>query len=155
MVIPASPTGKAIPTDTAEPTSATPPGLSTNDVAQFVSETYPDWTNIPAGTTFTKAWTFRNAGTTTWTTGYFLKLTTASYPLGQTLNVPDKISLTKSVKPGETVDISVNLQAPAADGTYSFRWQMLTAVGQIVSGDGYDIWVTFTVGDVTINNSYT
>jgi len=155
MVIPAFPTGTAIPTATAEPKSATPPGLSTNDVAQFVSETYPDWTNIPAGTTFTKAWTFRNAGTTTWTTGYFLKLTTASYPLGQTLNVPDKISLTKSVKPGETVDISVNLQAPAADGTYSFRWQMLTVAGQIVSGDGYDIWVTFTVGDVTINNSYT
>ncbi|MFA5873286.1 MAG: NBR1-Ig-like domain-containing protein [Anaerolineales bacterium] len=128
--------------------------MSTEDVAQFVSETIPDWTNIPAGTSFTKTWTFRNAGTTTWTTGYFLKLTSASYPLGQTLNLPDKISLTKSIKPGETVDVSVNLQAPATDGTYSFHWQMQTPAGQIVSGDGYDIWATFTVGDVAMNNSY-
>lgn len=154
MISPASPTGTAIPTATAEPKSATTPGLSTNDVAQFVSETYPDWTNIPLGTSFTKTWTFRNAGTTTWTTGYFLKLTSATYPLGQTLNLPDKISLTKSIKPGETVDVSVNLQAPATDGTYSFHWQMQTPAGQNVSGDGYDIWVKFTVGDVALNNSY-
>jgi DNA-binding CsgD family transcriptional regulator len=147
-------TGTVTPTPTVEPTAVTTLVLSTNDVAQFISETYPDWTNTPAGTTFTKTWTFRNAGTTTWTTGYFLKLTTASYPLGQTLNVPGKISLTKSVKSGETVDVSVNLQAPAADGMYSFHWQMQTPAGQIVSGDGYDIWVTFTVGDVAMNNSY-
>jgi DNA-binding CsgD family transcriptional regulator len=154
MVNPASSTRTATPTATIEPTSATTPGLSTNDVAQFVSETYPDWTNIPAGTSFTKTWTFRNAGTTTWTTGYALKLTTSSYPLGQTLTIPNEISLSKSVKPGETVEVSVNLQAPAADGTYTFHWQMQTATGQIVSGDGYDVWVTFTVGDVTVVNSY-
>ncbi|MBE3117903.1 MAG: hypothetical protein IMZ50_03990 [Candidatus Atribacteria bacterium] len=154
MISPASPTGTAIPTATAEPKSATTPGLLTNDVAQFVSETYPDWTNIPLGTSFTKTWTFRNAGTTTWTTGYFLKLTSATYPLGQTLNVPNKISLTKSIKPGDTVNVSVNLQAPAADGTYSFHWHMETPAGQIVSGDGYDIWVNFTVGDVAVNNNY-
>jgi len=154
MISPASPTGTAIPTATAEPKSATTPGLSTNDVAQFVSETYPDWTNIPLGTSFTKTWSFRNAGTTTWTTGYFLKLTSATYPLGQTLNVPNKISLTKSIKPGDTVNVSVNLQAPAADGTYSFHWHMETPAGQIVSGDGYDIWVKFTVGDVAVNNNY-
>jgi len=79
-----SPTGEAA-TPTSEPTSAPEPvstaGLSTADVAQLVSETYPDWTNIPAGTSFTKTWTFRNAGTTTWTTGYSLKLTTTSYLL--------------------------------------------------------------------------
>jgi len=141
------------PAPTIKPTAVTTLVLSTNDVAQFISETYPDWTNTPAGTSFTKTWTFCNAGTTTWTTGYFLKLTTASYPLGQTLNVPEKISLTKSVKPVETVDVSVNPQAPAADGTYSFHWQMQTPTDQIVSGDGYDIWVTYTVGDVAVNNS--
>ncbi|HEY5270021.1 MAG TPA: NBR1-Ig-like domain-containing protein [Anaerolineales bacterium] len=154
VVGPVIPTGTVTPTPTMEPAAVTTLVLSSNDVAQFIGETYPDWTNTPAGTSFTKTWTFRNAGTTTWTTGYFLKLTTASYPLGQTLNVPGKISLTKSVQPGETVDVSVNLQAPAADGTYSFHWQMQTAAGQIVSGDGYDIWVTFTVGDMAMNNSY-
>ena len=143
-------------TPTSEPTTAPNPvttaSLSTEDVAQFVSESFPVWTNIPAGTSFTKTWTFRNAGTTTWTTGYSLKLTSSSYPLGQALTIPDKISLPKNVRPGETVDISVNLQA-AADGTYSFHWQMQTADRQIVSGDGYDVWVTFTVGNVIAANS--
>ena len=142
------------PESTATPESVSTAGLSTVDVAQFVSETYPDWTNIPAGTSFTKTWTFRNAGTTTWTTGYALKLTTSSYPLGQSMSVPFEISLPKSVAPGETVEIAVALQAPDADGTYSFHWQLQTAAGQIVSGDGYDVWVTFTVGDVTTVNSY-
>jgi DNA-binding CsgD family transcriptional regulator len=154
VVVPVILIGSVTQTPTIEPSTVTTLVLSSNDVAQFISETYPDWTNTPAGTSFTKTWTFRNAGTITWTTGYFLKLTTASYPLGQTLNVPDKISLTKSVKPGETVDVSVNLQAPATDGMYSFHWQMQTPAGQIVSGDGYDIWVTFTVGDVAMYNSY-
>ena len=157
QVVSPDPTEKPV-TQTPEPTATPEPipsaVVSTEDVAQFVNETYPDWTNIPAGTTFTKTWTFRNAGTTTWTTGYFLKLTTTSYPLGQTLSVPAKINLTKSIKPGDTMEISINLHAPAADGTYSFHWQMQTPTGQIVSGDGYDIWVTFTVGDVVVNNSY-
>ena len=154
---PASPTIMLMPvsasTTTAEPASSTTTGLSTNDIAQFVGETSPDLTNIPAGTSFTKTWTFRNAGTTTWTTGYFLKLTGTSHPLEQTISLPEKIDLTQTVKPGETVDISINLQAPAADGTYSYHWQLQTPTGQIVSGDGYDIWVTFTIGDVAMNSS--
>ena len=153
----------ASPTPTEEPATQTPAptitpaenstaSISTNYVAQFISETYPDWTNIPAGTSFTKTWTFRNTGTNPWTSAYSLNLNSSSYPLGQAVNPPTIISLPHTVKPGETVDISVDLQAPAADGTYSFHWKMEAPNGEIVSGDGADIWVVFTVGDVAANN---
>ncbi len=150
-----SPTDEPV-TPTSEPTATlqavSTAGLSTADVAEFVSETYPDWTNIPAGTSFTKTWTFRNAGTTTWTTGYTLKLTTYTQPLGQSTSIPAEISLPKSVAPGETVEIAILLEAPEADGTYSYHWQIQTSAGQIVSGDGYDVWVTFTVGEVAVSS---
>ena len=141
------------PAPKVTPTANATASVSKRDVAQFVSETFPDGTNIPAGTSFTKTWTFRNTGTTTWTSGYFLSLTSSSYPLGQAVNPPTTISLPHSVKPAETVDVSARLQAPSADGTYSFHWKMETEAGEIVSGDGTDIWVVFTVGDVAANNS--
>jgi hypothetical protein len=138
---------------TTAPTANSTASISTKDVAQFVSETYADWTNIPANGRFTKTWTFRNTGMTTWTSRYFLKLTNSSYPLGQAINLPITISLPHTVKPGETVDVSVDLQAPAAEGNYSFHWRMENPAGEVVSGDGYDIRVTFTVGDVSAHNS--
>jgi DNA-binding CsgD family transcriptional regulator len=128
----------------------TTPQLSTSAIAQFMGETYPDWSNIPAGTSFTKTWTFRNAGVTTWTTDYSLLLTSYSYPLGETASIPDTIPVPEIVIPNDTVEIPVTLQAPQATGTYSYHWQMLTDDGHIVSGDGFDIWVTFTVGEVNI-----
>jgi DNA-binding CsgD family transcriptional regulator len=128
-------------------TVLTTPQLSTSAIAQFISETYPDWTNIPAGSSFTKTWTFRNAGAASWSTDYFLALTSSSHPLGESAIFPVNVSLSREVKPGETVDISITLQVPSMDGIYSYHWQILTDDGHIVSGDGYDIWVTFTVGD--------
>ncbi len=116
-------------------------------MAQFVSETYPDWSNIPAESSFEKTWTFRNTGATTWTSAYVLTLFSTSHPLGESASVPSQIFLSSEVKPGESVEISATLQVPSADGIYSYHWQMLTEAGQIVSGDGHDIWVTFTVGD--------
>jgi hypothetical protein len=43
------------------------------DAATFVSETILDGTTIAAGQPFTKSWTIRNSGTTTWNSNYRLR----------------------------------------------------------------------------------
>src|SRR2546429_119255 len=43
------------------------------DGATFQFETIPDNTKIGAGQAFTKSWTIRNSGTTTWNNGYRLR----------------------------------------------------------------------------------
>ena len=139
------------PTSTTGTASASTPVVSLNDVAQFVSETYPDGTKLIAGTAFTKTWTFRNAGTTTWTTDYALRLTNVSGPLGQSMDPPYLVNILRDVQPGETVGISVNLKVPDADGTYSVHWKLQNASGQIVSGAGIDVWATITVGNVMVS----
>src|SRR4051812_11880687 len=44
-----------------------------SDGASFVSETVPDGTQMTAGQTYSKSWTLRNSGTTTWNSNYSLQ----------------------------------------------------------------------------------
>jgi hypothetical protein len=125
---------------------------SGQDLAYFVDENYPDGTNIPAETTFTKTWKLQNKGTTTWTTDYALVVTEYSHPLGATLGEPYEIRLPHEVKPEEIVDVSVNLTAPASNGIYEVHYILKNAYGQLVLGDGADVWVKISIGNVQKNS---
>jgi DNA-binding CsgD family transcriptional regulator len=155
-----------LPTETSLPPTSTltlEPVLTTMtaaavpsimDVAHFVGENYPDGTNVATGATFTKTWKLQNAGTTTWTTGYSLIMTEASYPLGESQGHPPVINLPREVKPGETVEISANITAPKTDTLYEVHYKLKNADGQFVSGDGNEIWFKVTVGNVSaVTNS--
>src|SRR5438874_2470055 len=48
------------------------------DSASYVGQTIADGTAEPAGQNFTKTWTIKNSGTTTWNSGYSLQYVSGS-----------------------------------------------------------------------------
>ena len=131
----------SMPTITVAPTSTLPlPPTNTPlpcNKAQFVSETIPDNTEFDPGDTFTKNWRFKNIGTCTWNTNY--KLVFSS---GDAMGGPASQNLTSTVAPGATVDISVDLTAPASNGTYKGIWKLQGDDGE----DFASFWVQIKVG---------
>lgn len=98
---------------------------STCDAAQFVTDvSVPDGTSFTGGTSFTKTWRVKNIGTCTWNSTY-----TLIFDSGDKMGGPSSQGLASSVGPGQSVDISVNLQAPSADGTYRGYWGLKNASG--------------------------
>jgi DNA-binding CsgD family transcriptional regulator len=125
------------------------------DVAHFVGENYPDGTSVAPGATFTKTWKLQNTGTTTWTTGYSFVMTEGAYPLGESQGHSPVINLPHEVKPGETVEISGDFTVPDTDGLYEIHYKLKNASGQFVSGDGNEVWLKITVGNVSLNSGST
>ncbi len=137
------------PTYTGTPPSPTPtPTLGTPgsacDKAEYVADvTVPDGTIFAPGTAFTKTWRLKNVGTCTWTTSY-----SVAFLNGEQMSGPASINLPSSVAPGETIDLSVNLTAPAINGTYRGYWMLKNAGGTLfgigTSGDK-PFWVEIKV----------
>lgn len=118
------PTNTPAATNTPAPTAT---AKSTCDAIIFVSDvTVPDGTEFTAGATFTKTWRLRNAGTCTWTVDYDVVFDT-----GAAMGGPAAQALTGSVAPGQEVDISVELTAPAEPGTYRGNWKLRNASGVV------------------------
>ena len=123
VVVP--PTTAALPSATSSLPSATP----VCDLAQFMSETIPDGTNFNAGDTFTKNWRLKNIGNCTWS-GYALV-----FESGEAMSGVSPIAI-GTVNPGQEVDLSVNLKAPAANGTYRGYWRVRNASGVLIPVQG-------------------
>jgi hypothetical protein len=86
----------------------------------------------------------RNSGTCTWTQEYALV-----FAGGNSLGGPASVPLPNTVAPGETVDLSVSLVAPAANGPYESRWLLRNAEGNtygVGSGTVRVFWVRIVVG---------
>lgn len=92
---------------------------------RFQSETVPDGTEKNPGEAFVKSWRIRNDGTCTWDTSY--KLVFSS---GDRMDGPTSQTLANSIRPGETVDIAINLKAPAANGMYTGYWKLQSDKGE-------------------------
>jgi hypothetical protein len=117
----------AVPIDTVapipQPTATQPlPPTATPlpcNAAAFIGETVPDGSDIVVGTEFDKSWRLMNVGTCTWNTNYELY-----FADGDKMGGPSDVNLTQNVKPGELVDISVSLKAPATVDTYKGFWKV-------------------------------
>lgn len=135
----------ATPSPEAPTATFTPSPTACLDHAAFVVDvTVPDRSNIPAGTAFVKTWRLRNIGTCTWTTAYSL-IVVGGPNLGSAVAVP----LAGPAAPGQSVDLSVTLTAPAGNGTYTSYWQLRNAQGDRfgVGADGSQpFFVTIVVG---------
>ncbi|HET9588795.1 MAG TPA: NBR1-Ig-like domain-containing protein, partial [Anaerolineales bacterium] len=84
------------------------------DHAQFISDlTAPDGAAYAPGAAFTKTWRLMNIGTCTWSTVYNLV-----WVGGDSIGAPLSVKLPVDVPPGQMVDVSINLTAPAASGHY-------------------------------------
>lgn len=105
--------------------SATQPAQEDSCVYRmtFLSDvTIPDNTVIPAGQSFIKTWRIRNDGTCVWGPGQTVH--SLAHTGGERLNAPEQVPLPALVQPGETVDISVTMQAPAEEGRYVSSWML-------------------------------
>jgi hypothetical protein len=113
------------------PTATTAPSSGNNNnssagncsfLAAFVSDvTIPDDTRVAPGASFTKTWRVRNDGTCTWGPG--LALNALAFTGGNRLGGPDQISLPANVGPGQSIDLSINMVAPASAGVYTSEWK--------------------------------
>ena len=109
--------------DTATLTFTIEVGAPPLDDASF--ESYADVpSTMTAGSSATVTVRMRNAGTTTWTSA-------GGYALGS--QRPDdnatwgvsRVPLPAGASPGETVDFTFEITAPAEAGAYPFRWKMV------------------------------
>ncbi|MQC27235.1 MAG: hypothetical protein DWG76_07290 [Chloroflexi bacterium] len=137
---------QASPTNTAEPPAVVPtftqtPGASTAtlaptavtlpsstpapiacNAAQLVSDlTVADNSLFSTGAKFSKIWRIKNVGSCTWDSGYRIRFTDGT-------NLAEKSSypLPAVVKPGESVDVSVDMTAPNKTGTFRSSWSLVS-----------------------------
>ena len=141
-------TNTPAPTVTGTPPTATPTKTATavagcTNLAQFISDvTVADGTTFAPNAPFLKTWRLKNIGTCTWT-NYSLIFDT-----GEKMGGLEPAVITATVAPGQTVDISINLTAPATAGTYRGYWKLKSASGTpfgIGTGGAKSFWVEIKV----------
>ena len=123
---PLLPSATPQPSITPQPTVTPSPTVRCDQAAFIRDVTIPDNTMINANTIFTKTWRVQNTGTCTWTSAYRLVFTS-----GTQLDGPVSVALPRTVSPGETVDLSVNLVAPIDAGTYRGNWMLRNGAGNL------------------------
>lgn len=121
---PVPPTPTPTPTPTPVPPTQTPsPTPIPCDWAQFMADvSIKDGDRVFTNTAFTKTWRLMNVGTCTWTAGYALVFVSGSQMGG-----PEVVYLPGTVRPGQTIDLSVDLRAPAQEGFYTGNWELRNA----------------------------
>jgi hypothetical protein len=138
------------PTSTQKPApSATPKPTATPlpcNLASFVKDvTVSDGTTFAPEAAFTKTWRLKNVGSCTWDSGYRVVYYKGEELEGTTTRLPE------IVRPGETVDVSVNLVAPDSAGTYQSYWMLRDSDGRFgIGSDGESpFWVKIRVKEAT------
>jgi hypothetical protein len=136
-----TPTQPATPTFTVEPTQAVTPTatmtatipltgtvtVTGTDKLEFVRDvTVPDGTQFTPGEAFVKTWQLKNTGTSTWTPQYALV-----YSSGEQMGAPASIPLSGETSPGGTLDVTANLTAPQAAGSYFGFWMLRGPSGKL------------------------
>jgi len=158
-----SETPAIILSETSSPTLAPPSATATNTSSNGLGSNPDDWAKLigfsPADgsyfapyAAFTKIWTLKNIGTTTWTKDYDLVFISGSKMSNKVV-----FPLPNNVKPGNTIKISLPQIAPKNPGTYQGLWMLGNKSGEIFGiGDQADqpLKTKITVLNVDPNNSY-
>ncbi len=140
-----APTGTSTPADTNTPgPAATSAGViptsSCYGLAFVADVSIPDNSTMTPGKKFTKTWRVRNSGSCAWEAGSNLKFTGGEEMSGSSVVLKD------AVQPGNEVELSVDLTAPSANGTYRGNWRMTTVSGAYF---GDEIYVLIVVSGST------
>lgn len=121
--------------------------------ADFVEDvTIEDRSVLDESEPFTKIWRLENIGECTWTTDYQVV-----FDSGYKMGAPYAMHLPKTVEPGETVDISLDMAAPDSPGTYTGYWMLKSDKGEYfgVGDDGITpFWVRINVTEDEENVLY-
>lgn len=127
------PVATLAPIATAVPSSAS---ACVNGMSYVADVTVKDGENFNPNAKFRKTWRIYNTGSCTWDSNYTLQLVSGDAMNGSYVRIPT------TVKPGQTVDVSVDLTAPNKTGNYKGYWQMRNPQG---TGFGQTIWVAIKV----------
>jgi len=137
-------TNTPVPTNTPLPTATT---VLYCDWVAFVKDvTVPDGTRFQTYDSFTKVWRLKNRGTCTWTADYMLVFVS-----GDSMGGTTALRLPGNVAPGQSVDISVTLTAPAKRGHYVGYWMLRNPSG-VLFGYGDNANKAFYV-DIIVQDS--
>jgi uncharacterized protein YkwD len=146
--LPPTKPGLTLPTETATTVSPTPDALtphptpSCREGALFVEDvTYPDNTRLDAGEKFTKTWKIQNTGTCKWS-DY-----TVAFVSGDKMDASDSVPVPET-DAKSTVEVSVDLVAPAENGSYTGNFELRDAEGKSIPlGTEPTFWVRVAVGE--------
>jgi hypothetical protein len=93
------------------------------DNAQFITDvTFPDGAEVVANSPITKTWRVKNLGPCTWNQSYQLIFGWGG--VGTNWNTTPPSPFPATVLPGETLEISVTLMAPATPGNYAAAFRL-------------------------------
>jgi uncharacterized protein YkwD len=93
------------------------------------------------GQKFTKTWRFMNNGKCNWS-GY-----TIAFVAGDRMSSPDSAPVPQT-ESGKTVDVSVELTAPSADGSYTGFYELRNEKGETLAiGTEKTFWVKILIGN--------
>lgn len=121
VALPPTPQAVDTPSDSASP-------VAVCDAARFVTDvTVQDGTQFSPGAAFTKTWRLKNTGSCAWSSSYALV-----FDSGDAMGGPGSMALPGNVAPGQEIDISVALVAPAKAGTYRGYWRLRNAAGEML-----------------------
>ncbi|MEW6718067.1 MAG: NBR1-Ig-like domain-containing protein [Chloroflexota bacterium] len=120
-----------LPTFTNSPMPTNTPTITSTPICDrvaFVADiTIPDDTEMSPGQAFTKTWRLRNTGECTWNSAYRVV-----FSGGEAMGAPASVQLTSgTIGPGQTVDVSVDMVAPNAPGTYQGFWKLRNPAGMV------------------------
>lgn len=105
--------------------------------SRFIADTtVEDGTQFAPRTPFVKVWKMKNVGATAWPDP-----TRLIFVGGDVLSDTDAV-VVPSLQPGEAVDISVDMVAPASAGRYVSKFRLCTPEG---SRFGHCVWADITV----------
>lgn len=106
------------PTFTPFPTDTPGPPVEQQAYSCFVDTRSPEYLEeIKAGGNFEIRWFVVNTGTRAWDSGLDLK-----YASGPKMTNPERVEISKALKPGETYKISLNGKAPNLRGIQQMTW---------------------------------
>lgn len=142
----ALPTATGYPTATPIPPTATAIPIPCNQAGWVTDVTIPDGSTFVVSSSFVKTWRVRNTGSCTWGSGY-----TIVFINGDSMGAAASVMLPTSVQPGQTVDISVPMVAPANTGSFTGNWMLRSPNGTTFGvgvGNGVPVTVKITVNSV-------
>ena len=102
----------------------TPTPLPCNAIEFVADVTISDGSVLSPNAYFSKTWRLRNVGACVWTGAYDLV-----FYDGDRMGAPSAVDLPADVYPGQVVDVTVGMVAPAKDGAYRGYWKIRDAGG--------------------------
>lgn len=135
-------TAAPAPAQAAPTAPAAIPGAEPLIHAEFIADvTLPDGSLVQPGQALTKVWRVQNSGNQPWE-GYVLRSVPGDGSATDRLDGPAELPLAATA-PGASLDISLELTAPPAAGSYTGLWQIVAADGTPVPGG--QVWLIVTV----------